>query len=105
MIKFAASSIPIYDNEVLGANNTVFVSSNEEDWQLVPDTDGKLHLVDIKNVDLGIEPSFVAFNDIVFRLSTRTHLAVPITINNNAQLDASSFKYSTQENYITQIIP
>lgn len=84
---------------MIEANNTVFVSSsNEEDWQLVPDTDGKLHLVDINDVDLEIEPSFVAFNDIVFRLSTRTQLAVPITINNNAQLDASSFKYSNQEN-------
>lgn len=79
----------------------MLISSKEEDWHLVPDSDGKLHLVDINNVDLGMEPSFVAINEIVFSLWTRTHSTVGqiITINNNAQLDASSFSAQRQTRF------
>ncbi|XP_037050695.1 lipase member H-A-like [Bradysia coprophila] len=97
----AATSIPIYENGSIKSNGTVIVSSNDEDWQLVPDTDGKLHLVDINNVDLAIEPLFNAFSDVVFHLWTRANPNQPqiVTINNNAQLDASHFSMQRQTRF------
>ncbi|KAJ6645317.1 Lipase member H [Pseudolycoriella hygida] len=93
-----ATAIPIYENDVLNLNETISSPSNEEDWQLVPDSDGKLHLVDINNVNLEIEPLFNAFNDIVFHLWTRANVNSPqiVTIYNNAQLDASHFSPQRQ---------
>jgi len=61
---------------------------------LIPDANGHMHLVDINNYDVGeIVPAFNAFNDMVFRLFTRTNPTTPqvITINNHAQLINSNF--------------
>jgi len=99
-LSFAATCIPIYENEVVKSNGTAFISSNDEDWQLVPDTDGKLHLVDINNVDMEMEPLFNAFNDVVFHLWTRASPNPQIVnINNNAQLDASNFNAQRQTRF------
>lgn len=81
---FIATAIP------LNYNKTIDV----EDWQLIPDAHGNMHMVDINNYDVDeIVPAFNAFNDIVFRLFTRTNPTTPqvITINNNAQLINSNF--------------
>lgn len=58
-------------------------------------------MVDIHNVDLGMEPLFNAFNDIAFHLWTRNSLNSPqhITILNNAQLDASHFNPQRQTRF------
>lgn len=68
---------------------------------MVPDHDGKLHLVDINNVDMEMEPLFNAFNDIAFHLWTRADLnsSERIIINNNAQLDASNFNPQRQTRF------
>lgn len=65
----------------------------EEDWHLVPDNDGKMHLVDIKSVDSSVEPLFNAFSDVFFRLWTRSNRnsGQLIIIHNDAQLAASNF--------------
>lgn len=73
----------------------------EEDWQLVPDSDGKLHMVDTKCVDTGVEPLFDASNDMIFRLWTRSNpnAGQIIQINNDPQLDSSHFNPSLQTRF------
>lgn len=81
----------------------MLISSDQEDWQLVPDSNGKLHLVDINSVDLAMEPQFDAFNDILFHLWTRANPVShqTIRIHNNAQLDASNFHPQRQTRFHT----
>lgn len=59
----------------------------------MPDTDGKMHLVDITSVDMEAEPLFDPLADTHFRLFTRQNpnAGQLIVINNNAQLAASHF--------------
>jgi len=66
---------------------------NQEDWQLVPDANGRLHLVDVANKVDDVGPSFVGLNDMVFRLHTRSNMNAPqvIRINNQADLANSFF--------------
>lgn len=73
--------------------NVVEVNFKEPDWRLIPDADYKLHLVDINDVDMDIEPSFVGINDIVFRLFTLNNPIEPqvIPIYNDAELQRSNF--------------
>lgn len=58
-----------------------------------------MHLVDIRTVDI-TEPAplFNAFNDVYFRLFTRSNPTTPqrIHINNNAQLASSFFNVNHQ---------
>jgi len=70
----------------------------EPNWRLIPDSDYKLHLVDINDVDTDIKPSFVAINDIVFRLFTILNPVTPqvIPIYNDAQLASSNFNSAHQ---------
>lgn len=77
------------------------LQSKEEDWQLVPDSDGKLHLVDLESDNMVIEPSFVAFTDMIFRLWTRENpnAGQIIQINNNAQLASSNFNPTLQTRF------
>jgi len=74
------------------------ISQKEEDWHLVPDTDGRMHLVDINNVDMEAEPLFNAETDVIFRLWTRDNPTAGqvVGLNNNAQLAASNFLASRQ---------
>lgn len=70
------------------------LDDNQEDWQLVPDANGKLHLVDIKSeVASDIEPSFIGIQDMIFRLHTRQSVNAPkvIRINNETDLANSLF--------------
>jgi hypothetical protein len=78
-----------------------YVEENTEDWQLVPDSDGNLHMVDIKAVDLSNEPFFNAPTDIIFRLFTRTNptAAQTVQLNNNAQLTASNYNPALQTRF------
>lgn len=86
MLVLLVASIPIHGD----VSNAAII---EEDWQLVPDSNGKLHMVDIRSEDTVIEPSFVAINDMIFRLWTRLNpnAGQVIQIHNNAQLAASNF--------------
>jgi pimeloyl-ACP methyl ester carboxylesterase len=81
--------------------NEVKVESNTEDWQLVPDSNGILHLVDINAVDITIEPLFNANNDMIFRLFTRLNPTISrqVRINNNADLSGSNFNPSNPSRY------
>lgn len=73
---------------------------DEEDWHLIPDADGKIHLVDIHPLDSDIEPQFNAFNDVVFRLFTRSNPTPQVIgINNNAQLSSSNFNPNLQTRF------
>ncbi|XP_037031482.1 lipase member H-A-like [Bradysia coprophila] len=76
---------------------------NQEDWQLVPDASGKMHMVDTKSSDVDeIGPSFVGMQDMVFRLFTRSNLNTPqiIRINNPGDLAASFFNPQRQTRYM-----
>lgn len=66
---------------------------SDHDWQLIPNSEGKMHLVDISNYDAGIEPAFNAWTDVIFTLFTRNNQVVgdDIQLNNIAQLFASNF--------------
>lgn len=92
-----ATANPLYQNEEVGQE---YVESNTEDWQLVPDEDGNLHLVDINAVNMDMEPQFVA-GDIIFRLFTRANptAAQTIVFNNNAQLTASNYNPALQTRF------
>lgn len=95
----------MFQNEEVGEefvnDSEVVQEENTEDWQLVPDTDGNLHLVDIKAVDLEMEPSFNAPTDVIFRLFTRTNptAAQTVQLNNNAQLTASNYNPALQTRF------
>ncbi|XP_037049497.1 lipase member H-like [Bradysia coprophila] len=94
----AAVSSPILSNKP--TNNTEV--EDEQDWHLVPDGDGKLHIVNIHDGnDIDIEPNFVAFDQVVFRLFTRNNPtnAQTITIFNDAQLTNSFFLPSRQTRF------
>lgn len=66
---------------------------DEEDFHLVSDDDGHIHLVDIHPLDVDIEPKFDALTSVVFRLFTRSNPTVAqiINLNNDAQLTNSNF--------------
>lgn len=66
----------------------------EPDWQLVPDGDGAMHLVDVN--DQPIEPLFNAWNDVFIRVVTNNNRNNPIHIilNNAASLHNSPFNPS-----------
>lgn len=68
---------------------------------MVPDTDGKLHLVDINNVDLANEPLFDPVSDIVFHLWTRANPNQPqiVPLHDNQRLDASPFSMQRQTRF------
>ncbi|XP_037024546.1 lipase member H-like [Bradysia coprophila] len=78
-------------------------NAEEEDWQLVRDNDGNMHLVDIRSSDdqQEIAPLFNAFNDIIFRLFTRSNptQAQVIQINNHGQLASSNFNVNHQTRF------
>lgn len=85
------------------ANPLPINDDNQEDWQLVPDDNGKLHLVDIKSSDVNeVGPTFVGMQDIVFRLYTRNNPNVPqvIRINNQGDLANSFFNPSHQTRFM-----
>jgi len=94
----AATANPIYENEIAVPEA---VSSNQEDWQLVPDTKGIMHLVDINAVDMEVEPLFNAANDIVYRLFTRLNPTISRTIRvaNNGDLSGSNFNGNNPSRY------
>jgi len=76
---------------------------NQVDWHLIPDANGKLHLVDIKSENGGdIVPTFVGMNDMVFRLFTRSNMNTPqvVRINNQADLANSFFNPQHQTRYM-----
>lgn len=100
-----ATANPLFQNEEVGEefvnDSEVVQEENTEDWQLVPDTDGNLHLVDIKAVDSEMEPAFNAPTDVIFRLFTRTNptAAQTVALNNNAQLTASNYNPALQTRF------
>lgn len=95
----------MFQNEEVGEefvnDSEVVQEENTEDWQLVPDTDGNLHLVDIKAIDSDMEPAFNAPTDVIFRLFTRTNptAAQTVQLNNNAQLTASNYNPALQTRF------
>ncbi|XP_037040913.1 phospholipase A1-like [Bradysia coprophila] len=110
----AATANPLFQNEEIGeefVNEEVgeeFVNEpevvqedNTEDWQLVPDTDGNLHLVDIREMGDEVTPSFNAPTDIVFRLFTRQNptAAQTVPLNNNAVLNNSNYNPALQTRF------
>jgi len=101
----AATANPLFQNEEVGEefvnDSEVYQEENTEDWQLVPDTDGNLHLVDIKAIDSDMEPAFNAPTDVIFRLFTRTNptAAQTVQLNNNAQLTASNYNPALQTRF------
>lgn len=83
---------------IVGANpfnrtNGIEPIVKAEDWRLIPDTDYKLHLVNVNELPTEIVPTFVGERDIIFRLFTSSNPVVPqqIQIRNDAQLQSSFF--------------
>lgn len=75
--------------------------AKDENWQLVPDADGNMHLIDINNVDMSAELAFNATTDVIFRLWTRKNSAVGqiVELNNNTQLASSNFDASRETRF------
>jgi len=88
----AVAANPLFQSENVG-EEFLPTPTKQEDWQLIPDTDGNMHLVDINAVDMDAEPLFDAAADTRFHLFTRANPTVPQTIflRNNPQLDGSNF--------------
>ncbi len=106
---YAVAANPIFQSEDVGEE---FVPeevgeefapklAKEADWQLVPDSDGYMHLVDINSVDMDIEPAFNAPTDVIFRLWTRQNAASGqiVGLRNAAQLASSNFVASRQTRF------
>lgn len=62
-------------------------------WTLIPDADGKLHLVDMNSYDEPIGPTYNAETDIIFLVRTRLNPTVgqQILLEDLASLHASNF--------------
>lgn len=78
------------------------VRAEEMDWHLLRDDEGKMRIVDVHDVvDGDIEPNFVAFDQVVFRLFTRNNptTAQTIRIYNDADLTNSFFNPSRQTRF------
>jgi Lipase len=52
-------------------------------WEVVPDSKGSLHIVDLRSVEDSIEPSYVPENDVVFLLFARQNPTVGQVIRFN----------------------
>lgn len=80
-------ALPINDNDEAVAN-----------WQMIPDTEGRMHMEDINSYHEEIEESFNAANDVRFLLFTRSNPTngIAIQFNNNAQLANSPFNPTHQ---------
>lgn len=66
------------------------ISDPAHRWTLIPDSSGKMHLVDFDSYDVQVEASFVPANDVVFLLFTRRNPTVgqiitfdPATLQNS----------------------
>lgn len=70
------------------------------DWQMIPDGDGHLHLVDINQMD--IEPAFDAWRSVRLLLITRQNRNSPLLMqhNNTAQLRSSPFNAAWPTRFI-----
>lgn len=76
-------------------SNTAMASPlpSDEDWHLVPNTEGRMHLVDINLPPQDVESLFVPATDIVFTLFTNLNPNAPhrIFLNDPFSLAASHF--------------
>lgn len=74
-------------------SNDYFVLTSNENWQLVPDTNGHMHLIDVNRVDLNISQQANAWTDVIFYLYTRKNIneGQRVDLNNLDQLRASNF--------------
>lgn len=99
-ISHSAAANPIFQSEDVG-DEFLPEPVNEEDWQLVPDSDGHMHLVDISSVDMDAEPAFHAPTDVIFRLWTRQNSAEGriVRMHNVGDLNASNFVASRQTRF------
>jgi hypothetical protein len=68
----------------------------EHNYQLVPNADGYLHLIDLATYEVEPETHFNAAADIIFRVFTRRNPTAGqvITLNNAASLSNSNFRSS-----------
>lgn len=67
----------------------------EHRWSLIPNSEGKMNLVDLDSFEVSVEPSFVAENDVVFLLFTRQNRDVGQVITfDRASLLSSNFNPS-----------
>jgi hypothetical protein len=47
-------------------------------WTLIPDAEGRMHLMDMNPIEVPVQPFFNAETDIIFLLSTRRNPTVKI---------------------------
>lgn len=68
------------------------LQKSDEDWHLIPNSDGHLHLVDVNRIE-DIEPAFNPWTDVIFLLFTRSNQAEGqiIGLNNGVHLANSFF--------------
>lgn len=61
----------------------VNIDNSKHRWSLIPDSEGRMHLVDLNPLDLeSVEPRSVPENDVVFILNTRSNPTVGQIITN-----------------------
>jgi pancreatic triacylglycerol lipase len=62
-------------------------------WEVVPDSEGFMHLVDLRSVEDSIEPSYVPETDLVFLLFTRQNptMGQVIRFNDPQSIENSNF--------------
>lgn len=74
---------------------TIFFKQVQHRYALVPDANGQLHYTDLNTASNEPENRFVAEQDVVFRLFTRTQPGAHIIrLNDVASLSSSSFNPS-----------
>lgn len=73
----------------------------EHRWSLVPDNEGRMHLVDLNPVEVVIEPLFNADNDVFFLLFTRRNPLVGQRIGfDAAAIGATNFNRNQETRFI-----
>lgn len=51
----------------------VDVNDHHHRWAYIPDSEGRMHLIDINPYDTPVEPVYIPANDVVFTLFTRSN--------------------------------
>lgn len=81
------------ENSFAEITENIMPDNSKHRWSLIPDSEGRMHLVDLNPVDMeSVEPRSVPEEDVVFILHTRANPTVGQVITNNvASIQNSNF--------------
>ncbi|CRK94034.1 CLUMA_CG007558, isoform A [Clunio marinus] len=88
-----ASPLPHHDGILEEIKQNIVIEDPKHRWSMVPDAEGRMHLIDLNPYEMPVEPLFNAAADIRFILHTRSNPTAGqvIQLENLASLQNSNF--------------